>query len=258
MATNASRPKTWQGSPPNWAMVEPTTDPAWGPLFRVGALAALVGALAIVIAIPVFIVHPPPASVLGLFADLQRNRLLGLMDLDLAMVVAEVFTAVLVLAIFVALRQRAPSAMAIATMLGLLGIADLLAVNPAFAMLSLSDQYAAATTEAQRAVALVAGQALWANYQGTAFDVGYVLTALWASIASMVMLLKGGFGRATASIGILTGTSMLVPPTAGRVGIVLSLAAVALSLVWYLLLAHRLWQLGQPIPGPTGDHGPHG
>lgn len=42
-------------------------------------------------------------------------------------------------------------------------------------MLYLSNQYAAATTEAQRDLFLAAGEAALAAYRGTAFDVYYVL-----------------------------------------------------------------------------------
>jgi hypothetical protein len=50
-----------------------------------------------------------------------------------------------------------------ATGLRLLAVVMLMAANPAMEMLSLSEQFAAATTEAQRSTALAAGQALLAG-----------------------------------------------------------------------------------------------
>jgi len=50
--------------------------------------------------------------------------------------------------------------MTIALGLGLGGIALYFAVNPTLSMLYLSDQYAAATTDAQRSAFLAAGEAL--------------------------------------------------------------------------------------------------
>jgi hypothetical protein len=48
----------------------------------------------------------------------------------------------------------------------------------AFDVLSLSNQYAAAATDAQRSMFLAAGQAMLAIYQGSAFDVYYVLNCV--------------------------------------------------------------------------------
>jgi hypothetical protein len=45
-------------------------------------------------------------------------------------------------------------------------------------MLSLSEEYAAATTDAERDLYLAAGQAMLATFEGTAFQVSYVLTSM--------------------------------------------------------------------------------
>jgi len=55
--------------------------------------------------------------------------------------------------------------MAIAMTFALLGVGIFFATNNPFSMLSLSDQYAAATTNAQRSTILAAGQAVLANCQ---------------------------------------------------------------------------------------------
>src|ERR1051326_5407120 len=91
------------------------------------------------------------------------------------------------LALYAALRRVSPSLMAIALTLGLIGIAAYLATNTAFSLLSLSDQYAAATTDAQRSVFEASGQAMLALYQGTGFIVGVFLVLVAALIISAVM-----------------------------------------------------------------------
>ncbi len=49
----------------------------------VGGAAALITVLFIPIQMIVFVVSPPPATVLDYFTLFQSNRLLGLLDLDL-------------------------------------------------------------------------------------------------------------------------------------------------------------------------------
>src|SRR5205085_7345056 len=94
------------------------------------------------------------------------------------------------------------SVMAIATVLGFVGIAMYIASNPAVAILSLSDHYAA-TTDAQRAIFLAAGQAMLATWQGTAFQTAYILGSVAGVAIGMVMLRSHIFGKVAAYMGIL-------------------------------------------------------
>jgi hypothetical protein len=58
-------------------------DSAWKPLYRIGAVAALIMVVFIVIEIPIYLAWPPPSTVIGYFTLFQNNRLLGLLNLDL-------------------------------------------------------------------------------------------------------------------------------------------------------------------------------
>jgi hypothetical protein len=134
--------------------------------------------------------------------------------------------------------------MAIATALGLLGIAMFIASNPAFEMLALSNQYAAATTDAQRSIFLAAGQALLATWQGTAFQVAYVLGSVAGIAIGMVMLRSSSFGKVTASMGILAnavGLGLYLP----MIGVYIAVFSVVFLEVWYILVARTLFQLGR-------------
>jgi hypothetical protein len=71
------------------------------------------------------------------------------------------------LALYAALRPINESLMAIATVLGLVEAIAFILARPAFEMLYLSSQYVAATTEAQRAMFLAAGEAMVAALNGT-------------------------------------------------------------------------------------------
>jgi hypothetical protein len=135
-----------------------TADSAWKSLYRVGGVAALIMAVFIPIQFIIFLIWPPPSTVIGWFTLFQNNALLGLLDMDLLLIVDQVLVALILLALYVALRRTSQSFVAIALILGLLGIAAYFASTVAFEMLALSHQYAIATTEAQRSMVLVAGQ----------------------------------------------------------------------------------------------------
>jgi len=221
-------------------------DPGWKSLYKVGGVAALISAVCIPIQMIVFIAWPPPldGTVSDWFRLFQTNRLIGLIDLDLLLVVDNVLLIPVLLALYAALRRTSESLMVIATALGIVGIVLFITSNPAIEMLSLSDRYAAATTDAQRTIYLAAGQAVLAGWQGTAFQVGYLLSSIAGIVIPVVMLRGTIFGKATAVLGILAnaiGLGLYLP----AIGLFLALFSVVFLEVWYILLGRRLLQLGQ-------------
>jgi hypothetical protein len=134
-----------------------------------------------------------------------------------------------------------------------------LATNTAFSMLSLSHQYAAATTEAEKSVILAAGRAMIAISEGTGGQfTGMPLAWLAGLILSVVMLRSAVFSKATAWVGIL-GLGLLLAsmpfagytttgPTTAVVSAIIALTYIGgglLSLAWYILVGLRLLKLGQ-------------
>jgi hypothetical protein len=223
-----------------------TTACRWHWLYTVGGVAALISAVLIPIQVLVFIVWPPPleGTVTDWFTLFQDNWLVGLIDLDLLLVVDNVLLVPILLALYVLLRRANESVMAIATALGFLGLVMFIASNPAFELLSLNRHYAAATTDAQRAIFLTAGQALLATWQGTAFQVAYIVSSVAGIAIGMVMLRSSSFGKATASMAILgnaVGLGLYLP----TVGVYISVFSVVFLEVWYILLARTLFQLGR-------------
>ncbi len=223
------------------------TEPSEKSIYKVGAAVAAVEIAIILIQAPIFMLYPQPTTVMGHFTQFQSNKLLGLVDLDLMLILGEVFAIPIILALYFALRRAAPSLMTMALALGLGGIGLFLAVNPTFSMLYLSDQYAMATLEAQRLALLAAGEALWANYNGTAFDLFFVFIGIAYLIMGAVMLRSRIFNKATAYVGMVMGLMLLVPGSAslGTVGVVFSTGAILPSLVWNVLIARRFWQMGR-------------
>jgi hypothetical protein len=230
----------------------------WATLYAVGGVGALVVGAMTVFGVITFLAWPPPeGAVTEWFALFERNWLVGMLGLDLGMLVSFLANIPVILALYVVLRRASESLTALATVLGLVAIATYFASSRAFEMLALSRQYAAATTDAQRLMLEAVGQSMlttylgpfagaapaggW-NYQGTAFNLSFVLWSIAGVLLSIAMLRSTVFGRVVASVGILGNTAALglfVPV----VGVALSIASLPLLLVWYLVIARRLFQL---------------
>ena len=181
-------------------------DPTYAGLFRVGGVAALVVAFLTVIEVILFTLYPQPSTVSGWFELFQDSPILGLFDFWGLEVLMYVMFALVFLALYVLLRQVNKSGMAIALTLALLGIAIFFATNNPFSMLSLSNKYAAATTDANRSALLAAGEALLANTNQRViggFNIGFLLVSVAGLIVSSVMLRATSFRRLTAYAGIL-------------------------------------------------------
>ena len=203
-----------------------------------------------------------PNTVLEWFALLYTHRLIGLTLLNAFDILNYALVGLIFLGLYAALSETHRSSVTLATALGFVGISVYIASNHAFSMLSLSDQYAAATTDAQRSMLLAAGQALLAiqnpNVVGQA-TLGFFLVTLAGLIMSTVMLDSRVFSKATAYTGILANAFGLGYPLGVALAprtVVLPLVALSLSVsacflvIWYLLIARRLWQLGRG--GPRG------
>ncbi|HMQ32775.1 MAG TPA: hypothetical protein PKD53_18735 [Chloroflexaceae bacterium] len=226
--------------------------PSWRALHLVAGAAALCSVALIVAAIGTHIAWPPPAwapgPALDWFVRFQENWLLGLLGLDLLIVVGLVLGVPIYLALYLALRQAGETAMLIATAMALLSTVLHLVSNTAFEMLAFSQAYAAATTVAERALLVAAGEATLAAYYGTAFHVSYIMGYAAKIVIGAVMLRGGGFGRATAYVAILAGAlglGLYLP----AVGLLCSVLSVVLLAAWNLLLARALIRLAQrPAP----------
>jgi hypothetical protein len=216
----------------------------WRWLYRTaGIAAALLAALTVGHAV-VYFVAGLPGTVAEWFALFQRNGLLGLLAFELLMVLYAVLSVPVTLALWVALRRGNPSLMAVYAALSLVGVVAFIAARPAFEMLSLSHGYAAATTDAQRALFLAAGEATLAVFHGTAFWVSYVLGSLGGLLVSAVMLRTAVFGKPTAYLRIASSVldfGIFVP----AIGLFISLFSVVFLLIWDIMIARRLFQLSR-------------
>lgn len=222
-------------------------DPRWKGLFLAGGAAAFSMLVLMIVQIAVFVIWPPPTTVTGYFSLFQKSWLLGLLSLDLLYIVDSVLLILIYLGVYFVIRKAGESSMLIGLVFGMVGIAAYFASNTAFEMLSLSNQYAAAATEAQRITFLTAGQVMLETYKGTAFDIYYVLNTIVLFIFSPVMLRSRLFSNATAYLGLLAGILMVVPSSAGTLGLYFSLASLVPWALWLVLVGRRLLQLGRQL-----------
>jgi hypothetical protein len=223
----------------------------WVGLYRSGGIAALLIAVLLLGEIAVYAIFPRPETALEHFELFQRNWLAGLLTLDLLGMISYLLFVPTILALYVALRRTSEAAMAVATALFFVGVADFFATNTAFPVLALSNQYAAAATDAERANFLAAGQAMFALFNENAFLVSYVIvSASWTMIGA-VMLRSSLFGRARAYAGILAGATGIIAVSLEHVSealvpvaIPLYFAAIVLLFGWVVLVGRRLYELG--------------
>lgn len=205
------------------------------PLFRVAQYLALAMLIIIPIQIIIYIISPPPDTVEGLFELYQQNPFWGLLSLDFLYLFNNIIIVVIYLALFVLLIQERPVTVLLALILGLIGIACYYPSNPAFEMLTLSNQYFQALPE-QQSIYLAAGEALMAGYTGTTFDVYYVLSTICLLLFAYSLIKSPKFRKPVGLWGFASGFFMIIPSSAGWLGMVFSLLSLIPWMVFIALL----------------------
>jgi hypothetical protein len=236
---------------------------AYNSFYKIGGASALIVAVLTISEVVILAFYPQPGTVSGWFELFQSNRIIGLLDFwGLEVPMYLMFTLVF-LALYFVLRRDNESLMAIALTFALLGIGIFFATNNPISMLSLSNQYAAATTDAQRSTLLAAGQAVLANTNQRAiggFNMGLFLVSVAGLIVSSVMLHSNSFSRLTAYVGIVAFAlsladylrEALTPSVA--IALLVILPNVLFLVIWFILIGRRLYKIGRletmPLPDP--------
>jgi hypothetical protein len=230
----------------------------WSYIYKIGGVAAIGAVLVGVIEIIITFLpggSPTRKTVVDWFMLFQSNWFMGLRDLGLLNMFLNTLAILTYFALYAAHRQDRyqPFAM-LAMIIAFLGIGIFFATNRAFPMLALSQQYAAATTDEQRALLEAAGQSMLSVGQshtpGTFLSFFFLETA--AIFISIVMLYSEVFSKATAYAGIFGFGMLLIFEFLSSFVTGLSVTTMALamfggllSMAWYILIARRLFQLRQ-------------
>jgi hypothetical protein len=217
-------------------------------------VAAWIVAFLTVAEIVAFVLFPPPSTVRDWFRLFQSSPIVGIVDFWGLEVPMYAMFALVFLALFAALKEVDKGIMAIALALALLGIAVFLATNNPCSMLTLSRQFADATTDTSRSTLLAAGEALLANTNQRAvggFNIGLFLISAAGLIASWAMSKASSFRRLTAHLGIAAFGFSLADyvrqalTSSVAIALLVILPGALLLVVWFVLVGRGLCQLGQ-------------
>jgi hypothetical protein len=231
-----------------------TPDPAFKNLYNLGSAAAFIVAVLTLGEVISLAFYPQPGTVSGWFMLFQSNLIIGLLDFWGLEVPMYAMFIMVFLALYAVLRKASEGLMAIALTFALLGIGIFFATNNPFSMLSLSNQYSAATTDAQRSTLLAAGQAVLAGTNQRAvggFNMGLFMVSVAGLIVSTVMLRSTSLSRVTAYVGILAYTLSLADylrqalTTSVIITLLVILPNVLFLVIWFILVGRRLYQLGR-------------
>jgi len=217
-------------------------DLNWEKLCKVGGISALVIVLIIPVQIIIFTLYPPPETTLGFFELFRDNWMMGLLSLDFLYYINNGLLIVVYLGLFASLRKTDFANMLIAITIGFIGIAIYYVSTVGFEMLSVSKQYYSTDSIESQQQLLSVGHGLIARYKGTAFDVYYVLNAITLLLISTTMYKSKDFGKSTATWGLIAGIFMLIPSTAGALGLIFSLISLIPWIVFSVLIGRRLIQ----------------
>jgi hypothetical protein len=230
-----------------------TVDSRWKALYRVSGLAALLQLICLFASMIIaFTLGAEPGTAAEYFSVLRDNRLVGLLRMDFPTLIMTALFAITTFSLYAALKRKNEVYVALATALVFTGVILLLATHSAFSMLYLDARYAAATTEAQRAQILAAGDAVIAaniwNSTG-----GFMAGLFWQGgyvLLSLVMLRNKAFSKVTAYSGLVANgldwlhviVNLFVPAA----GVFLLSVGGLFYLVWFPSLARDLLRLARP------------
>jgi hypothetical protein len=228
---------------------------SWASLYKLGGMAALLIVLTALLEIILTFLPGGYASsetVTDWFTLFQNNWFLGLRNLGLLNIVMTLLGIPMFLALYIAHRNADPQYATLALVTSFIGVAVFYATNRAFPMLDLSNQYAAATTDAQRAMLSAAGQSMLSvgesHTPGT--FLGFFLSEVAGILISAVMLRSRVFNTLNAYFGILGFSLLLIfeicssfVPSLSGVVLIFAMSGGLLSMAWYTLIARRLFQL---------------
>jgi len=236
-------------------------DADWRGIFKLGGAAALVQlAILLMILITSFTLELKPNSVEDYFTLLHNNRLAGLLQADFTILVLIALYLPMFFGLYGALRRVNNAYVTFATILTFVAVTTCFATHSGFSLLHLSDQYAAATTEAQRTRLLAAGEAVIASnmWNSSGAYLAGILMQGAGVLISVVMLRSKDFSKIAAFAGILANGFDLIQhilhPFAPSVSATLLMISGPFYLLWFPMLGRDLWRLARG--GSKADNEP--
>jgi hypothetical protein len=218
-------------------------------LYKIGGVAALLQ-LATVLGLIVisFTLGSRPTGVQEFFDLYQQNKLVGLLRDDFTSLILIVLYMGTYPALFYALRRVNFAWATLATIFTFVAVAICASTQASFSLMHLSDLYAAAATEAQRALYLAAGEAVLASdmWNSSGSYLSGILLQGGGVIISLVMLRSKQFSKVTIISGLLgNGLDLvqhLLHPFAPSVSASIQMVMGPFYMVWFPMLARDLFR----------------
>jgi len=204
-------------------------------LYKIAQLSAIIMLFLVPIQVIVYLVFPPPESVLGFFELYDESVFLGLLSLDLIYLVSNLVIIPLYLGLSAILYKEFPALIGSALVLAVISLACYYPSNPAIEMLSLSKHYFS-TIPDDVSIYLASGESLLAGYTGTAYVAYYILGALSLLLFSFAVYKSTQMSKTIGKWGLISGTFMLIPASFGIIGMTFSLLSLIPWCVFVFLL----------------------
>jgi hypothetical protein len=200
------------------------------------------------------LIAPGTQTALDWFALYQANWFKGMYMLGILNIVYMAAMVPVYFALFIAHRHTQGGYAALALIVAFLGVAIYLSNSATIPMFVLSEKYAAAGTDAQRALFAAAGEAVLErgeDFTPGSFP-GLILGSIAATAISFVMLRGGIFGQVAAWIGLIGFTFLsvftiwatFIPVLYAVAFYFFGMIGGLLALTWFVLVARRFFQLG--------------
>jgi hypothetical protein len=225
-------------------------DPGWKRMYRLGAIAAFALVIGYLIIIALYIpVYPFPDTGQAMLEYLNGNSSVWWAIIGLS-ALTDFLYALIAFSLYQALKGINRDAMVVATGLKWLFVVLELAIAwPNYVvLLTLSESYAAATTDLQRASYVASANYATAMLNSKLGFYSILVPALGTLLIGLVMR-KGIFNKATAYLGVIAGVlgivSVVGPLFVSALDPTIILTSL-LTTVWFLLIGLRLYKLGRP------------
>jgi hypothetical protein len=223
------------------------SDGSWTLLYSIGCALAFVYVIMVVVPLALIfsVPQPPAAGGAAVLAYIASHKAIYLIEL-ICFVGLSIPGLGVFLAVSVSLKETNVSLAALGGLTGIVSEILALALGSSPQSLSaglvyLSDQYIAATAEAQRAALSAAAEGFLAN--ANAISPAGILTALGIFLLSMGML-RGVYGRWVAILGIVTGAlGMVFEALRPQIGMLYGLYGILLP-IWFVAIGLGLFKLG--------------
>jgi len=205
--------------------------------YSLGRISAILIVIMIPLQIVCFLLWPHPTTIEGWFSVFNNNWIIGLIGFDFLYMLSNLLMIPLFLSIFISLYETNRGVTILALAISLIGLTIYFSSNASFEMLQASRMYKIAVTEQEKQILISAGQTFLLIYKGTAYAVSYVLGGISLILFFSVMLKNDSFRKVTGRFGLASGILMLVPATAGVIGMSMALLSLIPWSIFCILLA---------------------